>query len=53
MDASHNSENLSMDESSMTMVDYLETQEAMQDDAAIILGNDDEKCTYDKVRPVV
>ena len=42
-DASH-------DESSLTMMDILEEQEALQEDAEAVLGaGDDEHCTYEKV----
>lgn len=44
------SEDSNLDQSSLTMMDILEEQEALQEDAEAVLGaGDDEHCTYNKV----
>ena len=43
------SEHLDVDESSVTMMDVLEQQEALAEDADAVLGGDDENCTYPQV----
>jgi len=41
-------EALNIDESSVTMMDVLEQQEAMEEDADTVLGCEDDACTYPK-----